>query len=64
MTQPSEAAVLVVGAGPTGLLLTAELERRKVPCHLIDARRAPVHWDRATVVPTRPSDSKICRERG
>ena len=28
--------VLVVGAGPTGLLLAAELERRDVPCLLID----------------------------
>ena len=45
--QPS---VLVVGAGPTGLLLASELERRNVPCHLIDARPAPLKWDRATVV--------------
>lgn len=43
-------AVLVVGAGPTGLLLASELERRGVPCHLIDARPGPQHWDRATVV--------------
>jgi 2-polyprenyl-6-methoxyphenol hydroxylase-like FAD-dependent oxidoreductase len=43
-------SVLVVGAGPTGLLLAAELQRRGVPCHLIDARPAPLHWDRATVV--------------
>ncbi len=43
-------AVVVVGAGPTGLLLTAELERRGVPCHLIDARAEALHWDRATVV--------------
>ena len=43
-------AVLVAGAGPTGLLLAAELERRGAPCHLIDARPAPQHWDRATVV--------------
>jgi 2-polyprenyl-6-methoxyphenol hydroxylase-like FAD-dependent oxidoreductase len=43
-------AVVVVGAGPTGLLLTAELERRGVPCHLIDARSEALHWDRATVV--------------
>ena len=59
MTQPANpsttskadhAAVLIVGAGPTGLLLAAELERRNVPCHLIDARPAPMHWDRATVV--------------
>jgi 2-polyprenyl-6-methoxyphenol hydroxylase-like FAD-dependent oxidoreductase len=43
-------AVLVVGAGPTGLLLASELQRHAVPCHLIDARPAPQHWDRATVV--------------
>ncbi len=42
--------VLVVGAGPTGLLLAAELQRRGVACHLIDAQPAPLHWDRATVV--------------
>ena len=28
--------VLVVGAGPTGLTLAAELGRRDVPCRLID----------------------------
>ncbi|WP_353064551.1 FAD-dependent monooxygenase [Tunturibacter psychrotolerans] len=43
-------SVLVVGAGPTGLLLASELRRRGVPCHLIDARPGPLHWDRATVV--------------
>ncbi len=43
-------AVLVVGAGPTGLLLASELQRRGVPCHLIDAMPGPLHWDRATVV--------------
>ena len=43
-------AVLVVGAGPTGLLLASELQRRGIPCHLIDSRPAPMHWDRATVV--------------
>src|ERR1700743_1625309 len=45
-----QTAVLVVGAGPTGLLLAAELCRRGVPCHLVDAQPAPLHWDRATVV--------------
>ena len=44
------APVLVVGAGPTGLLLAAELNRREVPCVLIDERSGPQHWDRATVV--------------
>ena len=48
--QAEKRQVLVVGAGPTGLLLAAELERRGVPCHLIDARSGPLHWDRATVV--------------
>ena len=46
----SEATVLVVGAGPTGLLLAAELHRRGVGCLLVDARPAPLPWDRATVV--------------
>ncbi|HEX2125546.1 MAG TPA: FAD-dependent monooxygenase [Thermoleophilaceae bacterium] len=49
MSDPSP-GVLVVGAGPTGLLLAAELERRDVPCLLIDALDAPRGWDRATVV--------------
>ena len=49
--------VLVVGAGPTGLLLAAELQRRGVPCELIDALPAPHHWDRATVVHPRSSSS-------
>jgi 2-polyprenyl-6-methoxyphenol hydroxylase-like FAD-dependent oxidoreductase len=42
--------VLVVGAGPTGLLLASELHRRGVDCHLIEARPMPLSWDRATVV--------------
>ena len=45
-----ETSVLVVGAGPTGLLLASELQRRDVACHLIDARPGPMHWDRATIV--------------
>jgi 2-polyprenyl-6-methoxyphenol hydroxylase-like FAD-dependent oxidoreductase len=46
----SSPQVLVVGAGPTGLLLAAELERRDVGCLLIDALDVPRGWDRATVV--------------
>jgi 2-polyprenyl-6-methoxyphenol hydroxylase-like FAD-dependent oxidoreductase len=45
-----ETQVLVVGAGPTGLLLTAELCRRGIDCRLIDAFADTQHWDRATVV--------------
>lgn len=46
----SDNPVLVVGAGPTGLLLASELHRRRVPCLLIDSRPESLHWDRATVV--------------
>lgn len=42
--------VLIAGAGPAGLLLAAELQRRGVSCKLIDARPEPLHWDRATVI--------------
>lgn len=42
--------VLVVGAGPAGLLTAAELQRRGVECLLIDAHEHPMDWDRATVV--------------
>jgi len=46
----ADATVLVVGAGPTGLLLASELRRRKVGCRIIDAHPAPLPWDRATIV--------------
>ncbi len=47
---PSDVQVLVVGAGPTGLLLVAELCRRGITCRVIDANPELLHWDRATVV--------------
>jgi 2-polyprenyl-6-methoxyphenol hydroxylase-like FAD-dependent oxidoreductase len=50
MRMVADTPVLVVGAGPTGLLLAAELHRRGVGCRLIDAQSGPMHWDRATVV--------------
>ena len=43
-------SVLVVGAGPTGLLLAAELCRRGVRTRIVDANPGPLHWDRATIV--------------
>ena len=46
----ADVAVLIVGAGPTGLLLAAELCRRDVGCLLVDEHSAPLSWDRATVV--------------
>src|SRR5213079_2063188 len=45
--------ILIVGAGPTGLLLAIELARRGVPHVLIDQRPKPMLWDRAAVVKTR-----------
>jgi 2-polyprenyl-6-methoxyphenol hydroxylase-like FAD-dependent oxidoreductase len=46
-------SVVVVGAGPAGLLLAAELIRRNVECLLIDGHDAPLGWDRATIVHAR-----------
>ncbi|MFD9700385.1 FAD-dependent monooxygenase [Lentzea sp. NPDC059081] len=42
MTPQTSSAVLVVGAGPTGLTLAVDLARRGVPCHVVEAseRRA------------------------
>jgi len=45
--------VLIVGAGPTGLMLAIELARRDVAFHIIDQRPAPLPWDRAAVVKSR-----------
>jgi 2-polyprenyl-6-methoxyphenol hydroxylase-like FAD-dependent oxidoreductase len=46
----ADVSVLIVGAGPTGLLLAAELCRRGVRARIIDANPGPLHWDRATIV--------------
>jgi 2-polyprenyl-6-methoxyphenol hydroxylase-like FAD-dependent oxidoreductase len=45
--------VLIVGAGPTGLVLAIELARRGVASHIIDQRPHPLPWDRAAVVKSR-----------
>ena len=45
--------VLVVGAGPTGLVLAIELARRGMSFHLIDRRPEPLGRDRAIVVKSR-----------
>src|ERR1700753_99345 len=45
--------ILIVGAGPTGLVLAIELQRRGVPHILIDQRPAPLLWDRAAVIKAR-----------
>jgi 2-polyprenyl-6-methoxyphenol hydroxylase-like FAD-dependent oxidoreductase len=45
--------VLIVGAGPTGLILAIELARRGVPLHLVDRHPQPLRWDRAVAVKSR-----------
>ncbi|MGL6095578.1 MAG: FAD-dependent monooxygenase [Fimbriiglobus sp.] len=50
---PGELPVLIVGAGPTGLMLAGELLRYGVACRLIDARNGPGTTSRALVVQAR-----------
>lgn len=45
--------VLVVGAGPVGLVAAAELARRQVPVRIIDRLAAPTTESRAIVVHAR-----------
>jgi len=47
---PPDTSVLIVGAGPTGLLLACALRRRGVDCVIVDAYDEPLGWDRATVI--------------
>lgn len=49
----NENSVLIVGAGPTGLILAHELMRRNVPVRLIEKRRGPSHTTRAMTVHAR-----------
>jgi 2-polyprenyl-6-methoxyphenol hydroxylase-like FAD-dependent oxidoreductase len=49
----AENPVLIVGAGPTGLVLAIELARRGVSFHLIDRHPEPLGRDRAIVVKSR-----------
>ena len=39
--------VLVVGAGPTGLVTAIELRRRHIDCRIIERRSGPSHTSRA-----------------
>ena len=40
-------SVLIVGAGPTGLIMALSLARRGVPVHLIDKKDGPARESRA-----------------
>ncbi len=65
------APVLIVGAGPTGLLLAVELRRRNIPVNVVDKHTTPVTWERATIVQPRAAEifdalglGKALRENG
>lgn len=45
--------VLIVGAGPTGIMIAAELTRRNVPCRIIDRKESPTTSSRAFTVHAR-----------
>lgn len=49
----SDTPVLIVGAGPTGLILAIELARRGVPFHLIDRMAGPAPWSAAIFIKAR-----------
>ncbi|NCZ53540.1 MAG: FAD-dependent oxidoreductase, partial [Verrucomicrobia bacterium] len=50
MSEIAKVDVLVVGAGPTGLLLASELARRGVGVRLIEKRTLPAEHSRALAV--------------
>jgi 2-polyprenyl-6-methoxyphenol hydroxylase-like FAD-dependent oxidoreductase len=49
----SEAPVLIVGAGPTGLVAAIELVRRGVPIYLVDRLPKPSPWSAAIFIKSR-----------
>ena len=45
--------VLVVGAGPVGLFMAAELNRHGVSCRIVDKNDGPTHASRAASIQAR-----------
>jgi 2-polyprenyl-6-methoxyphenol hydroxylase-like FAD-dependent oxidoreductase len=45
--------VLIVGGGPTGLIMAHELLRRRVPVRVIEKRQGPSHTTRAMTIHAR-----------
>ncbi len=45
--------ILVVGAGPVGLTMAAELARHGLPCRIIEVLEGPSIWSKAAVVNSR-----------
>lgn len=44
---PLDVPVLIVGAGPTGMVMANELARRQIPCRLIDRKTQPTRTSRS-----------------
>ena len=53
MTNNTTPEVLIVGAGPTGLVAAIELRRRGIACRIIERRAGPAHTSRAITVHAR-----------
>src|SRR5215813_885898 len=49
----TDTQVLVVGAGPVGLLMAAELNRHGVSCRIVDKNDGPTHDTRAATIQAR-----------
>jgi 2-polyprenyl-6-methoxyphenol hydroxylase-like FAD-dependent oxidoreductase len=53
MSLSSEPAVLIVGAGPTGLMLACQLALRRIPFRIIDRKGGPTNESKALAVQAR-----------
>src|SRR3954465_10370469 len=51
--EPSEVDVLVVGAGPVGLMLASELRRHGASCRIVDRAAAPTDKSKAVILHAR-----------
>ena len=49
----TDTQVLVVGAGPVGLFMAAELNRHGVSCRIVDKNDGPTHASRAASIQAR-----------